>query len=189
MSLKSAFKSLGSKIKSGAKIVGTNIKNSVSKDSISAFVKGFSVGGLPGAIANAAITTTTKSMVELDKSGNFNDAYAYKLGGFANNEDYQLALENGFEKASDFLAELKNNGISSIDQYRQMLNGQNAVAVSANEEVVVTPQNDGGASSVDTVGGVTVVSSPANVVSSVKKISSTLSSSYDTVTNILRNSI
>lgn len=114
--------SIGQKIASGANIVGTNIKNSFSKDSIKAFVSGVAQGGLWNGIASAVGTTAMKSMSELDKSGEFNDDYAYKQYGFSSNAEMETAFSYGIDNAKDWADYQKSVGsvISSSDMTQEV---------------------------------------------------------------------
>lgn len=120
------------KAKSGAVIVGTNIKNSLSAESISAFVDGMKSGGLAGGIINAAANTTAMSMNELDASSRHHSAVKDMLTSlFEQNQVKQqeeaeyndtvakmqqiASLQNDIQRASTYQGSMISNsgGVSS----------------------------------------------------------------------------
>lgn len=127
----STVDSIGSKIQSGAVVAGTNIKNSFSADSLKSFISGVAQGGLVNGIVSAAATTTQKSMEELDKSGEFNQKYAYKQYGFPSKEEFELACSYGYTDYSDWLA------------VKDMLGSDIAISEIAPVESVASAEVDG----------------------------------------------
>lgn len=100
--IKNFTSTVASKAQSATKIVGTNIKNSVSKESLQAFAKGFAQGGLIGGIAQAGMNTAVMSMTELDKSGDWNPDYLYKKYDFPSKAEFEEALSYGYDNYSSW---------------------------------------------------------------------------------------
>lgn len=178
------------KVKSGAGIAKDWVKNSLSEESMAAFIEGYKNGGLINAIGSAAASTTFHTMAENDKSGKYNPDYAYKLGGFPNNDVMNEAYSMGYDTWDKFNAMFREAGYSDYYEWKKL---QNAPQGSANE-VVVTPDN-GGAPQVQSVEGLTVVTPPASVqsasgmasaVSVAKKVTN---NKYDADTVELRTTV
>ena len=116
-SLKKAFKSFGKKVSSGVKsavstvssgvksavTVGTTaLKNMYNPQTISSAMQGYAEGGIAGAVAGASVSALGSTMAELDKSGEYNENYAYKKYGFPSAEEYEKAKSYGYDNYDDW---------------------------------------------------------------------------------------
>lgn len=154
-SLKKAIKSVGKKVSSGVKsftskatsavksattVMTTGLKNVFSKETLSGVMNGLMTGGIAGAITGGAVSTMAGTMTELDKSGEYNEAYSYKKYGFPSNEEYQKALAYGYQYFDDW-------------KVVKDLLGSNVTT-----EQVVTPASDVAKTQVDSSGNIVVTS-------------------------------
>ena len=157
-SVKSAVSKASSKIDSAVKIGGTNIKNLFSVDTIAGAVKGYQEGGLYGAIGGAAMSTVSKSMTELDKSGKFNSEYEYKQYGFPSKEEYLLASSYGYDNYDDWktVKELLGSDVTTETAVTPV-ESSSSTSVDSSGNIVVNSPNTVDATSTDKSGGVGAV--------------------------------